>query len=238
MSKRKMDEKKLTDEEIVKAFEHCNKSLPHDKCLLAEQHKEDWVTCQSKCGRMIIDLMHRLQDKIAEYERKLADGELVSKEWHDEQVLHDRAEIERLTEENENLKADILRYEDMEFTEKHCNLYSENESLKQWLKRVNADNEVLQRQVDELAYELAKKSIATEGINVTSTNISLYLHEKLLEQATKDTAKEILTDAKKWVKEHYKDTVTDSFGERPMLFMEAFGCLLAYLKDKHGVEVE
>ena len=56
-------EKKLTDEEIVKAFEHCNKSLPHDKCLLAEQHKEDWVTCQSKCGRMIIDLIHRLQDE-------------------------------------------------------------------------------------------------------------------------------------------------------------------------------
>lgn len=63
-------EKKLTDEEIVKAFEHCNKSLPHDKCLLAEQHKEDWVTCQSKCGRMIIDLIHRLQDENKDLRQK------------------------------------------------------------------------------------------------------------------------------------------------------------------------
>lgn len=53
-----------------------------------------------------------------------------------------------------------------------------------------------------------------------------------------DTAREILAEAKKWVMAHYKDKITDSFGERPMLFIEAFGCLFEYLKEKYGVEVE
>lgn len=51
-----------------------------------------------------------------------------------------------------------------------------------------------------------------------------------------DTAREILAEAKKWVKAHYKDKVTDSFGEREMLFMEAFGCLFEYLKEKYEVK--
>ena len=51
-----------------------------------------------------------------------------------------------------------------------------------------------------------------------------------------DTAREILDEAKKWVKAHYKDKVTDSFGEREMLFMEAFGCLFGYLKEKYEVK--
>lgn len=38
-----------------------------------------------------------VDDRISKFEKALADGELVSKEWHDEQVLH-------LQEENEYLK--------------------------------------------------------------------------------------------------------------------------------------
>ena len=41
-----------------------------------------------------------VDDRISKFEKALADGELVSKEWHDEQVGHLQAEIERLTEEN------------------------------------------------------------------------------------------------------------------------------------------
>lgn len=52
-----------------------------------------------------------------------------------------------------------------------------------------------------------------------------------------ETAREILAEAKKWVKAHYKDKVTDSFGEREMLFMEAFGCLFEYLKEKYRVDL-
>ena len=59
--------------------------------------------------------------------------------------------------------------------------------------------------------------------------------ERLIEKTKSDTAREILAEAKKWVKAHYKDKVTDSFGEREMLFMEAFGCLFEYLKEKYEV---
>lgn len=47
---------------------------------------------------------------LRELEDMLEDGELISKEWHDEQVGHDKAENERLTEENGYLKqcADTL----------------------------------------------------------------------------------------------------------------------------------
>jgi hypothetical protein len=66
-----------------------------------------------------------------------------------------------------------------------------------------------------------------------------YCANKMLEKGYRkesDTAREILDEAKKWVKAHYKDKVTDSFGEREMLFMEAFGCLFEYLKEKYEVK--
>ena len=43
-----------------------------------------------------------VDDRISKFEKALADGELVSKEWHDEQVLH-------LQEENEELKAELAK---------------------------------------------------------------------------------------------------------------------------------
>lgn len=42
----------------------------------------------------VLDFIKGLQSKLSEYERKLEDGELVSKEWHDEQVLHAESVIE------------------------------------------------------------------------------------------------------------------------------------------------
>ena len=50
-----------------------------------------------------------------------------------------------------------------------------------------------------------------------------------------DTAKEILTEMRSWVKAHYKDKVTDSFGERDMLFMETFGIMFAEFKKCYGI---
>ena len=50
-------------------------------------------------------------------------------------------QVDELKDERENMQAEILRFEDMKFTQEHCDLYSENEALKQWLKRLNADLE-------------------------------------------------------------------------------------------------
>ena len=43
-----------------------------------------------------------VDDRISKFEKALADGELVSKEWHDEQVAH-------LQEENEALKEELAK---------------------------------------------------------------------------------------------------------------------------------
>ena len=53
-----------------------------------------------------LDIIHRLQSENAEYRRKLEDGELVSKDWHDEQVGHAESEIERLNLAIEGLTAE------------------------------------------------------------------------------------------------------------------------------------
>ena len=87
-----MEEKNLTDDEIVTAYEHCIvNGLGCRDCILWDWKKN----CVSE--KDVLNLIHRLRDKIAEYERQLADGELVSKDWHDEQVLH-------LQEENAELQ--------------------------------------------------------------------------------------------------------------------------------------
>lgn len=96
-----MEEKKLTDEQIITAYKYCvidNVDCKDCPC-------KDWGCAVHK--KDIYDLLNRQKDKIDEYERKFDDGELVSKDWHDEQVLHDKAEIERLTEKVENQKAVI-----------------------------------------------------------------------------------------------------------------------------------
>lgn len=97
-----MKEKKLTDDEIIKAFENCYIKHLHncDGCPC-----DDWGCGVSK--EDILDLINSQKATIAEYERKLEDGELVSKEWHDEQVMHLQEEIKRLMEENKYYRGEL-----------------------------------------------------------------------------------------------------------------------------------
>ena len=109
-----MEEKKLTDEMIVKALEMDCLCVVYGDCESCPFFDKD---CRI-LPKAIKDLIHRLQGEIAEYERKLEDGELVSGEYHDEQmsILHSeieqfeenekayKAEIERLTEEIKSIK--------------------------------------------------------------------------------------------------------------------------------------
>lgn len=46
--------------------------------------------------------------------------------------------VDELTEERENMQAEIMRFEDMKFTQEHCDLYAENEFLKKSLQQANA----------------------------------------------------------------------------------------------------
>lgn len=76
--------------------------------IYADIYLDDKVT-----HHYYLDQIQNLHMTIAEFEQKLEDGELVSKDWHDEQVLH-------LQDENETLKAELKKelVEHEEFTKK------------------------------------------------------------------------------------------------------------------------
>ena len=48
-------------------------------------------------------------------------------------------QVDKLKEERENMQAEILRFEDMKFTQEHCDLYKENEWLKECLQQAVKD---------------------------------------------------------------------------------------------------
>ena len=83
-----------------------------------------------------------VDDRISKFEKALADGELVSKEWHDEQVLH-------LQEENETLKAELVK--ECEEHQQFC------ETAK---KKVDEQQAVINAQEKEIN-ELRKPKTAT-----------------------------------------------------------------------------
>ena len=100
----------MNDAEIVKRLEWCVQR--RENCCL-DCGLENPPCDDDNFIVLILDIIHRLQREKAEYERKLSDGELVSKDWHDEQVGHaelvieeQKSEIERLEKRNS-----ILLYE-------------------------------------------------------------------------------------------------------------------------------
>ena len=179
-----MEEKNFTDEEVVAknsiTAEEYVKILEHCTGLQACHNCEYNDGCPID-NEITVDLIHRLQDKIAEYERKLADGELVSKEWHDEQVLHDKEEIERLKTELSESRSVIntahYKYHDYKDYQAYC--INELQEQKVELLKANAE---LQKQVDEL------KSRKIEPLIVKCPSLETC---PKVERAVKDTAKEL-----------------------------------------------
>ena len=77
-----------------------------------------------------------------EYERKLEEGELVSIDWHNEQVLHANAEIERLKDEKYQVEQNLKQCENGYELELHTARFDMN---------INRERVAeLQKQVDEL----------------------------------------------------------------------------------------
>lgn len=133
----------------------------------------------------IFDLIHRLQGENAEQkvqiERLTEDRNqlaLCNKGLQDgiNEYQADNAELGRknaelqkqvdeLKDERENMQAEILRFEDMKFTQEHCDLYDENEALKQWLKRLNADLEY-EKNWGKIQAKQAEKDTAKEILGV------------------------------------------------------------------------
>lgn len=203
----KGEEKKLTDDEIVKAYKSCFIDRADcDTCPC-----DDWGCGVD--GSDILNLINRQKQIIGEYKRKLENGDLVSKEWHDEQIGHaelvideQKAEIERLTEERNKYKDlyetmyrkfsdlqdkefnfEALRKEKTEYFDKAVELQKQVEAWKARAKELeqaweisSSNEEKLQKQVDELNLELLRYK-----------GLKIEIEKASYEQGQFDTAKEI-----------------------------------------------
>ena len=102
-----MGEKKLTDEEIAKALNHCYHNRSCEYCYHNDEVGSGEIVCRSRLMGKALDLIRRLQQRVSileadndDYKMKLAENELVSIDWHNEQVGH-------LEEENAELKKQL-----------------------------------------------------------------------------------------------------------------------------------
>ena len=143
-------EKKLTDEEIVKALVHCSNNRSCEYCYHNDEVGSGEIVCRARLMIKAIDLIHRLQSEkteqkeIIEKQVKIYDkleeayGNLV------QENAEQKEEIERLTEEkgkyqekwqtsymNElNLHKQVDELENRFENKAHCNM-SENCSMVQ-----------------------------------------------------------------------------------------------------------
>lgn len=178
-----MKEKKLTDEQIIKAYKCCFvDTLYCDECPC-----NDWG-CAVNHGD-ILDLIHRLQAEKEELKNeyvkldlecqklKTENDELKSPKFASWKLKFFKAqeEIERLTNENGQLNAYVngLEYEREEYENMHAEIIL-----------LNNEKFELQKQVDELI-------IKNENAQKALYNY-LQPRKEIEMQAVKDTAKEIL----------------------------------------------
>lgn len=126
-----MDEKKLTDEEIVKALLICGKDGNCRDC----PYMINEIDCCNRCERDYLDLIQRLQDELSRQKNFVAAWEKSWKIANEENTklrVKLKKKIADLTEERENMQAEIMRLE-----EERTRLYSENVELKKGVKTYN-----------------------------------------------------------------------------------------------------
>jgi hypothetical protein len=91
--------KKLTDEEIVKALEHCYHSRSCEYCYHNDENGSGEIVCRSRLMGKTLDLIHRLQSENGKQVRIRCD---MQRKFDDLQTLctEQKAEIERLKEKS------------------------------------------------------------------------------------------------------------------------------------------
>ena len=212
-----MEEKKLTDEEIVKALECCVKG-------------ETCTTCPYFIKRIDCVYHRRAEDNALDFIRRLqyrcSSAIKASDEWKEKyekerkENAEQKAEIERLKatgllKENEQLKKDLQR---KELLRQKAVLYAEEKQAK---------NAELQKQVDELKELNAKYLDSIESVQAGRCRFRC----ELTQQAVKDTAKEIYGEI------NVSDILvveTQEYGEIEVVPIER----LKEIIKRKGVEVE
>ena len=224
-----MEEKKLTDEEIVKALEHCYHNRSCEYCYHNDENGSGEIVCRSRLMEKALDLIHRLQDENKELKSpKFASWKLKFFNLKDE-LKKELAEHEEFTKK---AKAEIERLTEREtFLENAWKTSLEStQTVEIALKANRAREKELQKQVDELkesanGYLLTTlyKKQADDHKRAISKQRTYW--EKKVEQAVKDTAKEILHLIKS--SEYVDSLKTISIWAVEKIF-----------KERYGVEVE
>lgn len=151
----------------------------------------------------------RLQSENAEYKRKLEDGELVSKDWHDEQALHDKAEIERLKLAVEGLTAEnkVLHKENDELIGKIERLTEEKTESAETAVEILEQNIELQKQVDEYKSKIEQGTLK----EIVRCKDCRFLEEKHYEE---DGEKTYIKLVCKLLKKQFQPSDYCSYGEK------------------------
>lgn len=222
-----MKEKKLTDEEIVKALECCSSGQTGEACKKCPLR--GICVCNSNAIEVYaLDLIHRLQSEI----ETLKSNKFAS--WK-VKFFKAQEEIERLTEENSQLESSAA-------CERVVNrqMKAMLDNFHECDKLLRKENAELQKQVDELTDKLGKVLLGIKADEVlVAKGIEKAVEEQIEDmcldcpyklkfieiekQAVKDTAKEIYL----WLREKDKRGMT-----------VPFNTVLRQLKERFGVEVE
>lgn len=209
-----MEEKELTNEEIIKALEFCTTYEDCEEC-----EYDEIAGCRSFLMRNALDLIRRLQYRCSSA-IKASDEWKEKYEKERKENAEQKAEIERLKatgllKENEQLKKDLQR---KELLRQKAVLYAEEKQAK---------NAELQKQVDELKELNAKYLDSIESVQAGRCRFRC----ELTQQAVKDTAKEIYGEI------NVSDILvveTQEYGEIEVVPIER----LKEIIKRKGVEVE
>ena len=216
-------EKKLTDEEAVKALECCStKTYCEDKCEY--RLSSHGFECIPKMMKQALDLIYRLQTELEEKDKeRLRWGKL---------VIERNREIKALKQEKEELGKQLH-----ERALKYCTLQAEKERLteeneyldgcaKQFLadyQKCEIERAEIQKQVDELKQN---QVIECHGMLKGCD---------MVKQAVEDTAKDLLIEFNEWINGHYDQKYDAYCVHIPVDEVSEF--LMQKLKE-YGVEVE
>lgn len=138
-----MEEKKLTDEEIIKALDICYSAscCPAD-CPYFNKHGRNLCVEDKALYKDMKRIVQEHAEQKAEIERLKCNTYLTSwkNKFFNELKAREKLQkqVDELLEERENMQAEIMRFEDMKFTQEHCDLYAENEFLKKCLQQANS----------------------------------------------------------------------------------------------------
>lgn len=206
-----MEEKKLTDEEIVKALECCSKSFDCNNCKCDKENNNRFI-CSENLLKDCLDLIHRLQDDYSNlkerYVKVLGLNEKV--------IAEQKAEIERLTAEI-NQRREMMSRMDCNYAtelQKNTELQKQVKSLTEENKELHNDNTTL----------IAGFILQKEQVEKDTAKEILQGFDKWLKQAISDS---------------YDKSVSGSIrhGGRNTAFHEVKELVKKVAKEK-GVEVE